>query len=107
MVSEKALGYPYSKVTAEYKMKKILAKTGISKTLSPHSLRHTHTSLLAEAGVGLTEIMERLGHEDDGITKKVYLHVTRTKRLDAANKFSELMKNAKAVNPRSQLKVVT
>ncbi|WP_427854436.1 tyrosine-type recombinase/integrase [Desulfosporosinus metallidurans] len=45
--------------------------------LTPHSLRYTHTSLLAEAGVSLPEIMERLGHKDDETTKFVYLNVTK------------------------------
>lgn len=31
-----------------------------------------------EAGVGIHEIMERLGHQDDEITKRVYLHDTKT-----------------------------
>lgn len=104
--SDKHPGYPYNIVTAQYKMKSILLKSGINSDLSPHSLRHTHTSLLAEAGVELTEIMERLGHEDDSVTKRVYLHVTKTKRLAAANKFSELMKNIGAVNPRSRVKSI-
>lgn len=92
--SERVLGYPYNKSTIEYKMKKALLMSGNNHELSPHSLRHSHCSLLAEAGVGLTEIMERLGHEDDQLTKRVYLHVTKTKRLDASNKFSALMENA-------------
>lgn len=92
--SERLLGYPYNKSTVEYKMKRIMQLSGIKKELSPHSLRHTHVSLLSEADVGLTEIMERLGHEDDQVTKRVYLHVTKTKRVDASNKFSALMENA-------------
>ncbi|WP_238456154.1 hypothetical protein [Lederbergia galactosidilytica] len=32
-------------------------------------MRHTHTSLLAEAGVSLERILERLGHSDDDVTK--------------------------------------
>jgi integrase len=31
---------------------------------TPHSFRHTHTSLLIEAGVGIKEIPQRLGHTD-------------------------------------------
>ncbi|WP_262982670.1 hypothetical protein [Bacillus safensis] len=29
------------------------------------TLRHTHTSLLAEAGISLEQIIDRLGHSDD------------------------------------------
>lgn len=46
------------------------------KTVSPHTLRHTHASLLAESGMSLEAISRRLGHADSKITKEVYLHVT-------------------------------
>lgn len=45
----------------------------ISRT---HIFRHTHASLLAEQGVELQAIMRRLGHEDDAITRKIYIHAT-------------------------------
>ena len=51
-------------------------KSVSGKTLTPHSLRHTHTSLLAEQGIPLDVISRRLGHSDSQITKDVYLHVT-------------------------------
>ncbi|WP_422101495.1 tyrosine-type recombinase/integrase [Bacillus atrophaeus] len=37
----------------------MLKKSNIDKKLTPHTLRHTHTSLLAEAGVDLQRIMDR------------------------------------------------
>lgn len=58
-------------------MARLLRITGLNQDLTPHSLRHTHTSLLTEVVVGLEEIMECLGHSDDGTTRKVYLHVTK------------------------------
>ena len=61
------------------------ASLSVGKDLSPHSLRHTHTSLLAEQGVPLEVISRRLGHAGSKITKQVYLHVTnRQKEKDAA-----------------------
>ncbi|MEG6586838.1 site-specific integrase [Dendrosporobacter sp. 1207_IL3150] len=89
--TEDKFGYPHYIKFVENRMARLLKLSGLSTNLTPHSLRHTHTSLLAEAGVGLEEIMERLGHSDDEITRKVYLHVTRTKKKEAAQKFSELM----------------
>jgi integrase len=86
-------GYPYYIKLVENRMARLLKIAGLSQGLTPHSLRHTHVSLLAEAGVSLPGIMERLGHEDDGVTKAVYLHVTKTKKKEAAQKFSELMSN--------------
>lgn len=72
-------------------MKRLLKKAGLNEKLTPHSLRHTHTILLAEAGVGLEEIMDRLGHADNDTTRKIYLHVTKDKKKEAAQKFIELM----------------
>ncbi|WP_254871007.1 tyrosine-type recombinase/integrase [Bacillus sp. Marseille-Q1617] len=43
-------------------MRRLLKIAELNLQLTPHSLRHTHTSLLAEAGVSLPQIMERLGH---------------------------------------------
>jgi len=37
--------------------------------------------------------MERLGHTDDAATKNVYLHATNTKKKEASQEFSELMRN--------------
>lgn len=65
----------------------------INTELTPHSLRHTHTSLLSEAGVSLEEIMERLGHKDDDTTKHVYLHITKDMKKEASRKFARLMEN--------------
>ena len=48
----------------------------IGRSLTPHSLRHTHASLLLENGISIDTISRRLGHEDSQITKEIYLHVT-------------------------------
>ena len=48
----------------------------LGRKLTPHSLRHTHTAMLAESGVPLDTISRRLGHSDSKITKEVYMHVT-------------------------------
>jgi len=53
-------------------MRRLLNLASLNNKLTPHSLRHTHTSLLAEAGVGLEQIMERLGHKDENTTRSVY-----------------------------------
>lgn len=55
----------------------------VGRPLSPHALRHTHTSLLAEEGVPLETISRRLGHADSKVTKMIYTHVTsRVKEKD-------------------------
>ena len=57
----------------------------------PHSFRHTHASLLAEAGVSLEEIVDRLGHSTAGVTRKIYLHVTKGRKKEVAEKFARFM----------------
>ncbi|MST81525.1 tyrosine-type recombinase/integrase [Bilifractor porci] len=52
----------------------------LGRRLTPHSLRHTHTALLAESGVPLETISRRLGHADSEVTKNVYFHVTEKMR---------------------------
>nr|WP_013309216.1 tyrosine-type recombinase/integrase [Paenibacillus polymyxa] len=63
--------------------------------LTPHSLRHTHTLLLAEIGISLEQIMHRLGHSNDDIIKRIHLHITKPKRKEASHKFGELMRASK------------
>lgn len=87
------LGYPELIKTIENRMKRLLKLAGLNQELTPHSLRHTHTSLLAEAGVGLEEIMDRLGHKDDDTTRHVYLHITKSMKKEASKKFARLMEN--------------
>ena len=90
---EKQTGYPIFIKTVENRMDRLLKLAGLSQELTPHSLRHTHTSLLAEAKVGLEEIMDRLGHCDDETTENVYLHVTKEMKKEASHKFAQLMRN--------------
>ena len=91
--NDKYHGYPIYLKFVGNRMTRILKLAGLNEELTPHSLRHTHTSLLAEAGASLEAIMERLGHSDDDVTKRVYLHVTKTVKKETSQKFSELMKS--------------
>jgi integrase len=85
-------GSYYDQSLIERIMKRVMKKTGIKKTLTPHSLRHTHVSLMAEAGVSLEDIMVRVGHHNDAITKQIYMHVTKSRRKNTSYKFGELMR---------------
>ncbi|WP_234982478.1 tyrosine-type recombinase/integrase [Limosilactobacillus caccae] len=63
---------------------------GIDKPLSSHIFRHTHISKLAELGVPLYVIQQRVGHEDSKITKGIYLHVTQKAIEKEAPKLDKL-----------------
>ncbi|MBC1227213.1 tyrosine-type recombinase/integrase [Listeria booriae] len=84
-------GYPEMRHRLGYKLRSFLQKAGISKNITLHRLRHTHISLLAQAGVDLTTIQERVGHESSETTTKIYLHVTKELKQESALKFSALM----------------
>lgn len=76
-------------------VRRIGKKTNIKKRFYTYILRHTHISLLAEAGVDLHFIMNRVGHKNSDTTTKIYLHVTSGMRKSASDKmhakFTELL----------------
>lgn len=49
----------------------------LGRPVSSHVMRHTMTSLFAEAGVDLSVIARRLGHHDSKLTRDIYLHTTK------------------------------
>lgn len=68
-------------------------KQYIKKHLHSHMLRHTHASLLAEAGISLEIIQDRLGHKDDKTTMMIYLHVTENMKKHSIDIFEKYMQN--------------
>ncbi|MCW4388744.1 tyrosine-type recombinase/integrase [Limosilactobacillus oris] len=65
-------------------------KLGIDKPLSSHIFRHTHISKLAELGVPIYVIQQRVGHADSKVTRQIYLHVTQKAIEQEANKLDKL-----------------
>jgi len=53
--------------------------------VSFHDLRHTHATLLLEAGVALKTVSERLGHSSIKLTGDVYAHVTEAMQRGAVD----------------------
>ncbi|MEK5414464.1 tyrosine-type recombinase/integrase [Paenibacillus sp. FSL L8-0708] len=84
-------GYPEAHPNITSRMKTYLEIAGLPLSLTPHSLRHTHVSLLAEVGVALETIQKRMGHSSDEVTRLIYLHVTKKRRKEAPEKFEKLM----------------
>ena len=60
--------YTYRKYLAENAVK------AINRHVTPHTLRHTHASILFARGMDLQAVSDRLGHSDSKITKEIYLH---------------------------------
>lgn len=57
-----------------------------------HTLRHTHATELAEAGVDMKEIQRRLGHKSIEVTDKKYVHATKAMREEAVGILNDLYK---------------
>ena len=56
-----------------------------------HGFRHTHCSLLFEAGVSMKDVKARMGHNDIQTTMNVYAHVTPQSKKASAEKFAMYM----------------
>lgn len=67
-----------------------LSAAVLGREITTHVLRHTHTSLCAEAGMNLEEIRRRLGHHDSKITRDVYLHVTDRMKQQSNEKMDRI-----------------
>ena len=63
--------YTYNKYLQENALK------SIGRRITPHTLRHTHASLMFEHGMKETAISRRLGHADSKVTREIYLHITK------------------------------
>jgi len=61
-----------------------------------HLLRHTHGSLLADAGQGGHEIAARLGHRDPAFTARTYVHADRGRLGDAPAALDALRERERA-----------
>jgi site-specific recombinase XerD len=67
-------GLPVSEKTAQRIFKNALAKSGIKKDVSIHSLRHSYATHMMEQGVALPIIQQMMGHKSLRSTS-IYLHV--------------------------------
>lgn len=70
-------GHPMVMKQVALRLQRLMKHMNIKKHITPHSFRHTHTSLFIEAGAGIKEIQERLGHSDINTTMNIYAHMTK------------------------------
>lgn len=72
------------------KLNLFIRRAGV-KEITPHGFRHTHCSILFEAGATLKEVQDRLGHSDIQTTMNIYTHITEKKKEETAQKFADYM----------------
>ena len=72
----------------------ILKKHGkqakIEKNLSSHIFRHSHISFLAESGLPIKSIMDRVGHSNAKMTLEIYSHTTEDMEGKLVNKLDTI-----------------
>ena len=79
-------GKGLSRVMIFYIIKDLILKSGIKKSISPHSFRHSFATHLVEGGADLRAVQEMLGHESI-TTTEIYTHINREYLRDTLDRF--------------------
>ena len=67
-------------------IKRCATFAGVSKKVTPHTLRHTYATDLLDRGADLRSVQELLGHKNVATTQ-IYTHVTNKRLRDIHEKF--------------------
>jgi integrase/recombinase XerD len=79
-------GKGLSRVMIFYIIKDLAKKAGITKSISPHTFRHSFATHLVEGGADLRAVQEMLGHESI-TTTEIYTHLDRDYLRDTLQRF--------------------
>ncbi|KEQ31691.1 integrase [Pedobacter antarcticus 4BY] len=70
------LGTKLSRISVFTMIKALAAHVGLSKSISPHTFRHSYATHLVEGGADLRAVQEMLGHSSI-TTTEIYTHLDR------------------------------
>jgi len=79
-------GRKMTRVMVFYIIQQLAIKTGLTRTISPHTFRHSFATHLVEGGADLRAVQEMLGHESI-TTTEIYTHLDREYLREAIMKF--------------------
>lgn len=83
-------GQPINRSNLHRQFKSLLKKAGLP-SIRFHDLRHTHATLLLQAGVHPKIVQERLGHSSISMTMDIYSHVFPHMQSQASDQISEIL----------------
>jgi len=90
-------GEPLSRQAVFKYIKELAKKNGITKEISPHTLRHSFATHLLQNGVDLRYVQEMLGHEDISTTQ-IYTHLDSSRLHDLVNTIHPLARRKEENN---------
>lgn len=70
-------------------VKRTAADAGITKTVSPHTLRHTFATQLVKGGADIRLVQQMLGHSSI-MTTEIYTHLDTRHKQDTIDRFHPL-----------------
>ena len=85
-------GSKLSRVMIFIMLKGLAKKASITKTISPHTFRHSFATHLVEGGADLRAVQEMLGHESI-TTTEIYTHLDREYLRDTLQQFHPAFKS--------------
>ncbi|MBO0412455.1 site-specific integrase [Enterococcus hulanensis] len=73
------------------------------KRITNHGFRHTHATLLLEAGASMKDVQERLGHANIQITMNLYVHLTETRKRETVDNYVSYLNSSAETDKKTEL----
>lgn len=83
-----------STAVMKVKLQRFFCKHNTLKKITPHGFRHTHASLLFEAGVAAKIISDRLGHNNVQTTLDMYTHINDNQRVEVVDQLMDFIRSS-------------
>ena len=80
--------------TMKVKLSSFFCKHNKLKKITPHGFRHTHASLLFEAGITAKIISDRLGHNNVQTTLDMYTHINDNQRVEVVGQLMDFIRSS-------------